>query len=1298
MSNLKHKKLKQWLIFSSVVFGVSFGINYAVNRDVRKALVGGGASTSASSIGVLALDWRQRKLLTDNFSSLQEKIETLEKRHENLTQSHTEKTSQLKQLTQQRTEVIQDFNNIKEQKQQLDIELEELRQQKTQLDNEILEKENHTENLRLDNEQLEQQRQELNNMLNLLRETEQKNCQDFEDQSLQRQSQIRESQHFIEGLTTRTSELEAEERALNELIEQLSNLRLQLETDISALQFTKEQLAAEITETEDQLKALNELQGASDIQAEIADQLSITSDEQPGIADDLIPVEMNPDALSLPIKKPSNPEISISEEKEAAQSTSNKGYSRLNFNLKNANHSQEFWENEILPKWQHADRPLGFRFLGSVGIDKDTSNYLLQVIGENLRRLKSLTYNCLYQEFDEPQQNWLKLLTLALSEYAYYYSEDRFWDGFCERLDIPSGQAIEKTLRRIVSDGTNTLGLIKSQSGYTYVSTLWLQSGIPKHNLNHFAQLVQEVSDDYGWWGLAHSDEQELSQALMEHSLSKHASWGTLNNFLKVSCAEQSGEIALSGQLVRGIAMVAQQLEQQGYSPQALLDPEHREAALNDYYLPSSFFLRDWSTVAEILTPKPSEGKQGLRRRQRELSLQLDIETLNTQLVLPEQKLWQKDWRDLRGTFCQITEGQWEGIIPYKGDLEIPELSTVVNSQELLWEWHLQNHLHHQVLTWQKPGIDSEFPCLVFDFNTGEHIPLTLSSPVIAGTTSIICFVPKDWLLEVGEGIEIWDEYLPTSLHGWIGQEIELIKQRSSISLSASDSEKSIEVIWQSSDDQSPILQGTKLRGKKPVYLGKPVLQYPSNTHNQTVNLLIESITQKAIVARQLVEVGSREHSISIELDSQIDTADVYEMKVWTDTQEWGYSFEVKAPHQLNDPPEHPPIKINHSVPVVSDGENAKVQTTDQFWADDIGINGLWPLETVTFYLRSAEDNTTYTVQADSIGKLTFGVATLYGHLPESEQYTLAYQRVGFPTELVLSYGNPDESISWELTEKSIVFSHLNVDATLLCWNLLLPTLPDEEMSITATGRSEVLLPKSSGIYYLQLKYSHALTPLGWWCGDDQPELPDKLQKQEIQNRDAIENYCYTLLDNEPLNTFTEALDQLSLDLCLSQLESGLTALENLPNHLPDWLDKELLIQKLVLLRDRAKPKTNETIESEFEPVPENPEEKNFPATTSTEKSSRSDKWYLVTLRAGKQKIFLTCLDNVRHQNISDVSHILSVRKCREEYKNLILLQVESAAKLAEINHLLRQVEGFQSIERRPLKISDVERMLEDEV
>ena len=541
MSNVKHKKLKQWLIFSSVVFGVSCGINYAVNRDVLDALVSGGASTSASSIGILALDWRQRKVLIENFSSLQEKIDALEKRYEKLVQSHAEKTSQLKQLTEQGVEVVKAFNDLKQQQSQLDVELEELSQQKTQLNNEILEKENYSERLNFNNEQLTQHKKELNDALELLRKTKKKNTQDLESQLLEAQKEIQESQHIAEELVTRTSALEIEEHELQELVDQLVNLRLQLETDIETLQRDKEQLTVEITDIEEQLKALNTGQSSSDVEKEIPVALTTTSDEQLNIAEDTIPVEVASDSLSLTAKPPSDSEVSILEEEVVAQSTPNKGYSRLDFDLKNANHSKEFWENEILPKWQHSDRPLGLRFLGSVDIDQNTSNYLLQVVGENLRQLKSLTYNHLYQEFDEPQKNWLKLLTLALSEYAYYYSDERFWEGFCDRLEIPSGQAIEKILRRIVSDGTDTLGLVKSQGGYTYVSTLWLQSGIPKQNLNHFAKLIQEVSDGYGWWGLAHSDEQELSQALMDHSLSIHASWGTLNNFLKVSCDEKSG-------------------------------------------------------------------------------------------------------------------------------------------------------------------------------------------------------------------------------------------------------------------------------------------------------------------------------------------------------------------------------------------------------------------------------------------------------------------------------------------------------------------------------------------------------------------------------------------------------------------------------------------------------------------------------------------------------------------------------------------------------------------------------------
>ncbi|NER81751.1 MAG: hypothetical protein F6K42_19750, partial [Leptolyngbya sp. SIO1D8] len=615
MSNLKYTKIKQWLIFSSVVFGVSFGISYATNRDLRNALAGGGIGLTASSIGVLALDWRQRKSLIENFSSLQANSSEVEKRYENLKRLHAKKTSQLKQLKQDLTKVEDAISNLGRNQQQLEDTLKQLEQQKVHLSNEIVEKESQAQSLCLEVQQLEQEQQH--------------QCQRLEEQLAQKRDQIQALQESVEELTNQ--------------LDTLAKQKIEVEDDIKVLQTSKEKLHAAITDAKDLLKELNKLGEYQILKTAPENQSIIISHKE---IDDIeeansntLPIELSSENSNTPVNQPSDAKNTtlIEEATDKYPEKSIVNTCQLDFDIKNARHNQAFWETEILPNWQHSDRPVGQRFLGSVRIDQDISDYLLQVIGENLRRLDGLTYDRLYQEFDEPQQNWLKLLTLALSEYAYYYSEDRFWEGFCERLDLPIGKSVENTLRKIVLDGINNLGLIKSQSGYTYVSTLWLQSGIPKQNLNHFAQLVQEVSDAYGWWELAHTHDQELSQTLMDFSQTKHAAWGTLNNFLKVSCSEQTDDVALSGQLVRGIAMVAQQLEQQGQSSQALLDPKQREDLLSQYYLPSSFFLRDWSTVAQVLTPKSSESKQRLRRQQRSLCLQLDIETLNTQLVLPEQ-------------------------------------------------------------------------------------------------------------------------------------------------------------------------------------------------------------------------------------------------------------------------------------------------------------------------------------------------------------------------------------------------------------------------------------------------------------------------------------------------------------------------------------------------------------------------------------------------------------------------------------------------------------------------------------
>lgn len=106
-----------------------------------------------------------------------------------------------------------------------------------------------------------------------------------------------------------------------------------------------------------------------------------------------------------------------------------------NFDFSNPGDTKYLWE-QILSHWSHRDRPVGQRFLGSVRLKQQPTDELLNIVGRNLRQLDKFTYQSLYENFDEPKHNWLKILTFALSEYAYHYSNtaEKFWQGFCQQL------------------------------------------------------------------------------------------------------------------------------------------------------------------------------------------------------------------------------------------------------------------------------------------------------------------------------------------------------------------------------------------------------------------------------------------------------------------------------------------------------------------------------------------------------------------------------------------------------------------------------------------------------------------------------------------------------------------------------------------------------------------------------------------------------------------------------------------------------------------------------------------------
>ncbi|MFM7885679.1 MAG: chromosome partitioning protein ParA, partial [Pseudanabaena sp.] len=430
----------------------------------------------------------------------------------------------------------------------------------------------------------------------------------------------------------------------------------------------------------------------------------------------------------------------------------------MDFDFTSSEDTYTLWEEIILRGWRQAKLPEGKRFLGSLVIEKDTSNQLLRIVGENLRsHLKkegNITYSSLCASFDV-RQNWIKIITAALSEYAYYYSssEQGFWEGFCgsQFINISYNQGIANTLREISNEGCKLLGLVKAKRkvGIAHVSTLWLQSGIPQRNLSHFSTLVQEIANNYGWWELAHTSERLLSQELLDFCQERYSGWGTLIKFLEISCSDTEKVEPISGQLVQGIATVALELGRNNLSPDDLRDVNQREDILRNYYLPKHFFLRDWDNLIQVLTYIKSRNRSSYRTiqsRKKSLLLILDVfDTGNIQLVLPEQNLREPKWSALLDSYCHIPDlisgSIWEGNIPRSNSdfLNIPEQIINIRNIETQWRLRLLDHNNRELVTWTQEGITDALPCLIFDANIGTHISLDATNPVISRTNEIIC-------------------------------------------------------------------------------------------------------------------------------------------------------------------------------------------------------------------------------------------------------------------------------------------------------------------------------------------------------------------------------------------------------------------------------------------------------------------------------------------------------------------------------------------------------------------------------
>lgn len=1175
----------------------------------------------------------------------QEQME-LEAHQSQLTAESQRLQTSTQELRQQESILNQSFAAITAQKQQAENELNLYRTQSRQLQNQIVAQETRRAELSQNLAALEQQKHQL--------ETDSSNLQ------LQIYTLEQQSAQLRQPLTTITAQKQQAQDRLSALETELS----QLQTQVFIQQQQKEQLTQELAALalqKDQLvEELRQLQA----------QIQAKKSHQPAAAQE----------RSILPPTPSRQRSSRNLQKQRES---------LDYNLMNSKYTKQVWEEKILPHWSHRQRPVGHRFLGSIRVQRPASEQLLDILGQNLKQLDRVTYNSLNDQFYESEQNWLKVLTFTLSEYAYYYSSERFWQGFCERLDINHNQGVENALRQVVDEGIDLLGLVRAKGGYKYVSTMWLQSGVPEQNLGHFAQLVQEIADEYGWWELAHTSAEDLSQVLLSFCQEKHPQWGTLLHFLQASYSEQEDAEPISGQLVQGIAIVAQELERQKVSPQALQDGNQREELLGNYYLPQNFFLRNWNALIQVLTPKAGSGQsQGVvSRRSKPLFLSLDVaDSLNTQLVLPEQVLWKPEWRNLRETYCKIPEANWEEVIPKTGDLQVPELVIDVNQASEDWSCQLLDHNRQPLLKWHYEGITSELPCLVFESLTGNHLPLHFSNPTIIGVEEVICFTPKDIQPQFSNGIEITDSCIPSSIRGWRGQQVRLATPESSIVLILPETGQSQLINWKLAADEQPVLRGLRLKGKKPIYLEAPTFWYPPLHQAITLNILIENITEKTIVARTLETLSPNNLWFTISLNQWITKPDCYEAHFWFEQQRWSYKFEVQSKYQMTGLTEFNRLTISSSYGFSATDLPIKYDVPEKFWSESIKIDGLWPLEEIIVLLSNVDEKIPYRLAANASGSLTIYLPALYDLLPQSNWYALDYQRSGLEPQRLLEMDRASQAVSWNWTSQFIqIFGLHSAKLYILsCWNLLLPDTKPVEIKISlvteGTAATTVPLALPTGIYYIQLLSSQQLIQnLGWWCGCDRYDLPEQANENE-----ALENYCYTVLGNsESTEDFLAAAKKLNLDFERQRIQAGILALENNHYYFPEWLSRDALLGKF-----------KELLQLLNLPAVTSKQQSTSPPVTPIEPPLRlavNGNWYMVYVRHKKRDLFLRCLEMaIEHKKLQDL--ILAVETPKDSvYEDIVLLNL---ANLKAARTHIQNINYCQKIEAKPLPSAHVSRML----
>lgn len=995
--------IKDWLILGSVAFSVGFGLSLPLTKDVRQSLLAGATTVPAAGAGVWAVTQRQKQTIATAFSSLQSEVQSLEHQHQDLARS-------LQQTKLQAGQLEADRQTQENAKQQLEQATAVLESRKRQLEEE-------TYRLQKWLQELRAQETTLNGSLSQLavdaergrtqQQTLQSQLSELELQLSQQEIAKQQIDRELANLRRDREQAEAHYQTLQAQIQALANQKQETEQALSdvrdrkqSLEEVLQQLQPEVFHLRQQRDALNEEIKVLSIErnklTEATQQNQILADTQDEIVQDTHQLAESESESISPSKAPS-----ILHSLALVQHEFDPPTTLEDFRLANPEHTRWLWEDVIEPRWLH--RP----FLGSVSLPKSRtdeiwgSEDIVDIVGHNLRQQgeNNLEYNKLLDRFGDAEQNWLKIFTFAMSEYAYYVeSNTGFWQGACDRFQLAyrsDNHNPVPTLRNLAREGIDLLQLPKAIGGHLIVSTLWLQNGIPRYNLNHFAELVEILVGESSWQSLANAEPSLLASELLSLCQRRFAGRTVLIRFLEASC--NRGTEPITGHLLQSIANVALELQSQKLRPaEVLLDVKRREAFLTE--LPrSNFFLRDWEAFLEILSIEPKQTRiSEAKRNQKPLSLLLDVDDLLIQLTLPAQKLTNVEWS---AGSCFILEADWEGYISESGEVEIEECVETVNSIGESWNWHLLNSDEDCLYEWQLDGITPEFPCVMFDAWSGDRI---FTNPDITGSSEIIYFIARTDQIETSPDIEFVEANIPCSIAGWHGQRLRLNAQSTVIKFKFA--EQCVDLRW-NAIEYTPTLRGLKLKGNKPKFFSVPTLWYPPSLNNVNLNLGIQDLANNVCLTepQQAVSISSNSAWSAISLDQWITQPGNYEVQLKNAENEWKERFQIDAEYRVC-------AEDSGFLEELEIADNAgqfftlpiALQDSSEFWKTTIRITGLWTLENLVLTLTDGENTIFRTVQANPSGILSLEVSTFYDVLPPSNRYAISFQRLGQPAQPLL--------------------------------------------------------------------------------------------------------------------------------------------------------------------------------------------------------------------------------------------------------------------------------------------------------